>query len=66
MSSPTAFRIITADQRLAEQRGIKGVLTGISGIGKTSQIAQLIKSLPPSAFLALGPDDESSEPEVRS
>ena len=33
-----AFRIITADERLAEQRGIKGVLTGISGIGKTSQL----------------------------
>ncbi|WP_338148319.1 ATP-binding protein [Neoroseomonas eburnea] len=32
------FRIITADQRMAEQRGIKGVLTGISGIGKTSQL----------------------------
>ena len=30
--------IITADQRLAEPRGIKGVLTGISGIGKTSQL----------------------------
>jgi hypothetical protein len=35
---PGGFRIITADQRLAEQRGIKGVLTGISGIGKTSQL----------------------------
>ena len=32
------FRIITADERLAERRGIKGVLTGISGIGKTSQL----------------------------
>ena len=28
--------IITADQRLAERRGIKGVLVGKSGIGKTS------------------------------
>ncbi|WP_204623744.1 ATP-binding protein [Crenalkalicoccus roseus] len=35
---PGGFRIITADERLAEQRGIKGVLTGISGIGKTSQL----------------------------
>ena len=41
MSAPfasTGFRIITADERLAERRGIKGVLTGISGIGKTSQL----------------------------
>lgn len=41
MSVPFAsssFRIITADQRLKEARGIKGVLTGISGIGKTSQL----------------------------
>src|SRR5262245_41225485 len=36
MAAP--LHIITADQRLAEQRGIKGVLTGISGIGKTSQL----------------------------
>jgi AAA domain len=33
-----SLRIITADQRVAEPRGIKGVLTGISGIGKTSQL----------------------------
>ena len=32
------LQIITADQRLKERRGIKGVLTGISGIGKTSQL----------------------------
>lgn len=30
--------IITADQRLAEPRGVKGVLVGKSGIGKTSQL----------------------------
>jgi hypothetical protein len=30
--------IITADQRLAEPRGVKGVLMGKSGIGKTSQL----------------------------
>lgn len=30
--------IITADQRLAERRGIKGVLAGKSGLGKTSQL----------------------------
>ena len=28
--------IISADQRLAEKRGIKGVILGVSGIGKTS------------------------------
>ena len=32
------LQIITADQRIKERRGIKGVLTGISGIGKTSQL----------------------------
>ena len=31
-----ALPIITADQRLAERRGVKGVLVGKSGIGKTS------------------------------
>ena len=33
-----AFNIITAEQRLAEPRGVKGVLVGKSGIGKTSQL----------------------------
>jgi hypothetical protein len=32
----TGFRIITADERLRERRGVKAVLLGISGIGKTS------------------------------
>ena len=36
--APSALRIITADERLKEKRGIKGVLTGVSGIGKTSQL----------------------------
>jgi hypothetical protein len=61
-----ALPAIPADPRVAERRGIKFVINGKSGIGKTSQIAELIKSLPPSAFLTLGTDDESSEPEVRS
>lgn len=39
--------IISADQRLAESRGIKGVIFGKSGIGKTS----LLWTLPPSATL---------------
>ncbi len=33
-----SFPIITADQRLAEPRGVKGVLVGKSGLGKTSQL----------------------------
>jgi hypothetical protein len=61
-----ALPISSAEQPLAERRGIKFVILAKSDIGKTSQIAELIKSLPPSAFLTLGPDDESSEPEVRS
>jgi len=32
------FQIITADQRAAEQSGIKGVIFGPSGIGKTSLV----------------------------
>lgn len=35
---PGRLRIISADERLAERRGIKGVLAGPSGIGKTSQL----------------------------
>ncbi|MFM2007448.1 MAG: hypothetical protein RLZZ09_3103, partial [Pseudomonadota bacterium] len=30
--------IISAEQRLAEKRGVKGVLLGKAGIGKTSQL----------------------------
>ena len=33
-----SLKIYTADQRLAEQRGVKGVLVGKSGLGKTSQL----------------------------
>ena len=44
MSAPFGggpLRIITADERLREARGIKGVLTGTSGIGKTTQLLTL-------------------------
>ncbi len=41
------IQIITADQRKAEKRGIKGVIFGISGIGKTS----LLWTLPPESTL---------------
>ena len=58
--------VILANQGLSERRGIKVVISGKSGIGKISQIAELIKSLPPSACLTLGPDDDTPEPEVRS
>ena len=33
--------IITADQRLAEPRGIKGCICGKSGVGKTSLLRTL-------------------------
>ena len=39
-----ALPIITADQRLAEHRGIKGVIFGPSGIGKTSLLWTLTAS----------------------
>jgi len=39
-----ALPIITADQRLAEPRGIKGVIFGPSGIGKTSLLWTLKSS----------------------
>ena len=39
-----ALPIITADQRLAEPRGIKGVIFGRSGIGKTSLLWTLSAS----------------------
>ena len=39
-----ALPIITADQRLAEPRGIKGVIFGRSGIGKTSLLWTLKSS----------------------
>ena len=39
-----AFPIITADQRLAEHRGIKGCIFGRSGLGKTSLLWTLLYS----------------------
>ena len=30
--------IVSADQRMSERRGVKGVLIGFSGLGKTSQL----------------------------
>jgi ABC-type sugar transport system ATPase subunit len=44
-----AFKIITADERLAEKRGIKAIILGPSGIGKTS----LLWTLDPSTTLFL-------------
>lgn len=43
----TSLGIITADQRLAQTRCVKGVIFGKSGIGKTS----LLKTLPAEATL---------------
>jgi hypothetical protein len=42
-----AFPIITADERRAQRRGVKIVLLGVSGIGKTTQL----KSLDPRSTL---------------
>jgi hypothetical protein len=39
-----ALPIVTADQRMAEPRGIKGVIFGPSGIGKTSLLWTLLNS----------------------
>lgn len=43
----TGLPIISADERLKETRGVKGVLLGTSGIGKTSQLW----TLPPESTL---------------
>ena len=43
----TGLPIISADERLKETRGVKGVLLGASGIGKTSQLW----ALPPESTL---------------
>ena len=42
-----ALPIISADQRMAEVRGVKGCIFGKSGIGKTSQLW----TLPPASTL---------------
>ena len=58
--------IILADQRLSERRSIKLVISGESGIGKTSSLSELIKTLPPVVFLPLDSEDDTPESEVRS
>ena len=58
--------VILANQGLSERRGIKVVISGKSGIGKTSSLSDLIKALPPIVFLQLDSDDDTPEPEVRS
>ena len=42
--APGGFRIITADERLAEPRGIKAAIFGRPGIGKTSLLWTLMSS----------------------
>jgi len=44
-----ALRIVTAEKRQAEARGIKVVITGRNGIGKTNILAAC--SLPSGLFL---------------
>lgn len=58
--------IIPAGQRLSERRGIKVMIFGKSGAGKTSSLSDLIKTLPPIVFLLLDADDDTPEPEARS
>ena len=53
----SALPIITADQRLAERRGIKGCIFGKSGIGKTSLLWTLEAST--TLFLDLEAGDPS-------
>ena len=57
-----ALTVITADLLLAKRRGIKVVIIGKSGIGKTS----LLRTLPPDMTLFFELEDGSPEPEVRS
>lgn len=57
-----ALPIIPADQRLSERRSIKVVISGKSGIGKTS----LLSKLTPDMTLFFDLEDGSPEPEVRS
>lgn len=54
-----ALPIISAEQRLAEKRGVKLVLLGKAGIGKTTQL----KSLPESSTLFV--DCESGDLSVQ-
>ncbi len=54
--------IIPAGQRYSDRRGIKVVIFGKSGIGKTS----LLPTLPPDMTLFFDLEDGSPEPEVRS
>lgn len=54
-----ALPIITADQRLAESRGIKGVIFGRSGIGKTSLLWTL--NAPTTLFFDLEAGDLAIE-----
>lgn len=54
-----ALPIITADQRLAEPRGIKGVIFGRSGIGKTSLLWTL--NAPSTLFFDLEAGDLAIE-----
>ena len=57
-----ALTVITADLLLAKRRGIKVVIIGKSGIGKTS----LLRTLPQDMTLFFDLDDGSPETEVRS
>ncbi len=57
-----ALTAITADRQPSERRGIKFVINGKSGIGKTS----LLPTLPPDMTLFFDLQGGSPESEVRS
>jgi AAA domain len=48
-TGPSAVKIISADQRLAQRRGVKALIVGPSGVGKTS----LLRTLDPATTLFL-------------
>ena len=54
-----ALRIVTADDRQPEARGIKVVITAMNGIGKTS--ALLACSVPSHLFLSSGKQDQGEK-----
>lgn len=53
------LRIITTDERQTEARGVKAVIFGKNGVGKTSIL--LARSVPSHLFLSSGKPDQGGE-----